>query len=108
MLSIEKTIKLPKILVDRRNLSLGKEGLIILFLQITYWSYNVASVEMRGHAFEKNRKFIIARSCSFDVVSINGRDEKTLLLIGRLIHFFISSHLQVAFRRFGIKKAFSQ
>lgn len=73
---------LPKISDPRGNLSFIEAGRPIPFgIRRIYWIYNVPGGECRGgHAYLKNREFIVALSGSFDVVIDNGGVMRTLTL----------------------------
>jgi oxalate decarboxylase/phosphoglucose isomerase-like protein (cupin superfamily) len=63
-------IELPKILDARGNLSFIESKKHLPFaIKRVYWVYDVPGGEVRtGHAYLKNKEFIIALSGSFDVV----------------------------------------
>jgi hypothetical protein len=67
-------ISLPKIEDERGNLSfLENDSHIPFEIKRMYWIYDVPGGEERGgHAFIKQKEFIIALSGSFDVVINNG------------------------------------
>jgi len=72
-----KIIQLPKILDPRGNLSFFENSKQIPFdIKRTCWIYDVPGGEKRGsHAFKDSHEFIIALSCSFDVVLNDGENE---------------------------------
>lgn len=67
-------IELPKFLDARGNLSFFEQKNQIPFeIKRTYWIYDVPGGESRGgHAFLKNKEFIVALSGAFDVILDNG------------------------------------
>ena len=67
-------INLPKFLDKRGNLSFVEQEVHIPFkIKRVYWIYDVPGGETRGgHAFMKQKEFIIALSGSFDVVVDDG------------------------------------
>lgn len=69
---------LPKILDPRGNLSFIEEEKHVPFkIERAYWIYDVPGGEVRGgHAYKKNREFIIALSGSFDIILNEGGGEK--------------------------------
>ncbi|MBK7498966.1 MAG: WxcM-like domain-containing protein [Ignavibacteriales bacterium] len=73
-----KLINLPKIEDPRGNLTFVEENNHIPFdIKRAYWVYDVPGGELRGgHAFKKNKEFIIALSGSFDVVIKDGKTRK--------------------------------
>ena len=75
-------INLPKIEDPRGNLSIIEEEKHIPFkIERTYWIYDVPGGEMRGgHAFKKQREFIVALSGSFDVIVDDGKEQQTFSL----------------------------
>lgn len=77
-----KIIELPKIIDKRGNLSFIEEMKHIPFqIQRTYWIYDVPGGEVRGgHAYRKNKEFIVALSGSFDVVLHDGVKEQVFHL----------------------------
>jgi len=77
-----KIINLPKIEDPRGNLSIIEEEKNIPFkIERTYWIYDVPGGQTRGgHAFKKQREFIVALSGSFDVVVDDGKQKKTFSL----------------------------
>jgi len=73
-----KIVKLPKIEDPRGNLTFIEENKHIPFdIKRVYWVYDVPGGEVRsGHAYKKNKEFIIALSGSFDIIIIDGRTRK--------------------------------
>ncbi len=71
-------INLPKIEDPRGNLSFLEENNHIPFkIERTYWIYDVPGGEVRGgHAFKKQKEFIVALSGSFDVLIDDGSNKK--------------------------------
>lgn len=81
-LSEARLVDLPKVLDRRGNLSIIEELKNIPFsIARTYWIYDVPGGEKRGgHAYKKNKEFIVALSGSFDVVLDDGKKKKTFHL----------------------------
>ncbi len=79
---IVKIIELPKIEDPRGNLSFVEENNHIPFkIERTYWIYDVPGGQIRGgHAFKKQKEFIIALSGSFDVLVDDGTKKETYTL----------------------------
>lgn len=77
-----KIVELPKFLDARGNLSFAEQNNHIPFeIKRTYWIYDVPGGEARGgHAFIKNKEFIVALSGAFDVVVDDGVNKKTFTL----------------------------
>lgn len=77
-----KIVELPKFEDQRGNLSVVEEQKEIPFeIKRTYWLYDVPGGEKRGgHAYKKNKEFIIALSGSFDVILDDGINRKTFTL----------------------------
>src|SRR5574344_529096 len=75
-------INLPKILDKRGRLSFIEAKKHIPFvIQRSYWIYDVPGGEVRGgHAYRKNKEFIVALSGSFDVVLHDGVKEQVFHL----------------------------
>ena len=75
-------INLPKILDKRGSLSFIEAKKHIPFvIQRSYWIYDVPGGEVRGgHAYRKNKEFIVALSGSFDVVLNDGEKEERFSL----------------------------
>ena len=75
-------IELPKFLDSRGNLSFLEENNHIPFkIQRTYWIYDVPGGESRGgHAYLRNKEFIIALSGAFDVIVDDGHQKRTFTL----------------------------
>jgi dTDP-4-dehydrorhamnose 3,5-epimerase-like enzyme len=82
MLSNVKIINLPKIEDPRGNLTFVEENNHIPFdIKRVYWIYDVPGGEVRGgHAYKKNKEFIIALSGSFDVIIKDGDKRKKFSL----------------------------
>lgn len=70
-----EVINLPKIEDPRGNLTFIEQLNHVPFeIQRVYWIYDVPGGQSRGgHAFRKQKEFIVALSGSFDVVVNNGR-----------------------------------
>jgi len=77
-------IQLPKILDDRGNLSFFENNNHIPFeIKRTYWIYDVpGGCERGGHAFRRQKEFIIALSGSFDV-SIDDGERRQVFSLNR-------------------------
>lgn len=75
-------INLPKIEDPRGNLTFIEENNHIPFdIKRVYWIYDVPGGEVRGgHAYKKNKEFIIALSGSFDVIINDGKRKKKFSL----------------------------
>lgn len=75
-------IHLPKFLDARGNLSFVEQLNHIPFeIKRTYWIYDVPGGESRGgHAYLKNKEFIIALSGAFDVIVDDGQQKKKYTL----------------------------
>lgn len=73
-----RIIELPKFLDRRGTLSFVEELKQIPFkIRRSYWIYDVpGGTERGGHAYKRNREFIIALSGSFDVVLEDGHREE--------------------------------
>lgn len=71
-------INLPRIEDPRGNLTFIEEESHIPFkIERVYWIYDVPGGEQRGgHAFKKQREFVVALSGSFDVIINNGKKEE--------------------------------
>lgn len=78
ILSEIQLINLPKIEDPRGNLSfIEEENQVPFKIERTYWIYDVPGGQIRGgHAFKKQREFIIALSGSFDVKVEDGKEQK--------------------------------
>ncbi|MHC1779095.1 MAG: FdtA/QdtA family cupin domain-containing protein [Bacteroidales bacterium] len=77
-----KVIDLPKFTDTRGNLSFVEQFNNIPFeIKRTYWIYDVPGGAIRGgHAYNKNKEFIVALSGSFDVIIDDGKEKKVLSL----------------------------
>jgi len=77
-----KLINLPKIEDPRGNLTFIEENNHVPFdIKRAYWVYDVPGGEIRGgHAFKKNKEFIVALSGSFDVIIKDGETRKKFSL----------------------------
>jgi len=82
MIEKVKIINLPKIEDPRGNLTFIEENKHIPFdIKRVYWVYDVPGGEVRGgHAYQKNKEFIIALSGSFDVIIKYGKARKKFSL----------------------------
>ena len=77
-----RLIGLPKFEDPRGNLTFIEEFKHIPFkIERTYWIYDVPGGEVRGgHAFKMQQEFIVALSCSFDVIVDDGKEKQTFAL----------------------------
>lgn len=77
-----RIIQLPKFCDRRGNLSVIEENDRLPFaIERTYWIYDVPGGEKRGgHAYRRNREFIVALSGSFEVAVDDGRERHTFRL----------------------------
>ena len=77
-----KLINLPKIEDPRGNLTFVEENNHIPFdIKRAHWIYDVPGGAIRGgHAYKKNKQFIIALSGSFDVIIKDGKTRKKFSL----------------------------
>ncbi|MBP3357019.1 MAG: WxcM-like domain-containing protein [Rikenellaceae bacterium] len=77
-----RLIDLPKFLDARGNLSfIEGERHVPFHIARTYWIYDVPGGEVRGgHAYRKNREFIVALSGSFDVTLDDGKQRRVYSL----------------------------
>lgn len=77
-----KVIQLNRVLDKRGNLSVIEERKDVPFsIKRAYWIYDVPGGEDRGgHAYLKNKEFIVALSGSFDVLLDNGQEQELLHL----------------------------
>ena len=77
-----KLINLPKIEDPRGNLTFVEENNHIPFdIKRAHWIYDVTGGGIRGgHAYKKNKQFIIALSGSFDVIIKDGKTRKKFSL----------------------------
>jgi dTDP-4-dehydrorhamnose 3,5-epimerase-like enzyme len=82
MIDKVKIINLPKVEDIRGNLSFIEEEIHIPFKIVrTYWIYDVPGGELRGgHAFKKQKEFIVALSGSFDVIVDDGVNKQAFSL----------------------------
>ena len=82
MMQKVKLINLPKIEDPRGNLTFIEENNHVPFdIKRAYWVYDVPGGEIRGgHAFKKNKEFIVALSGSFDVIIKDGETRKKFSL----------------------------
>ena len=73
-----KVIQLKRVLDKRGNLSVIEERKDVSFsIKRAYWIYDVPGGEDRGgHAYLKNKEFIVALSGSFDVLLDNGQEQE--------------------------------
>ena len=80
--TVPQILELPRFLDNRGNLSFVEELIHIPFkIERSYWIYDVPGGESRGgHAFKKNKEFIVALSGSFDVIIDNGKKKQTFTL----------------------------
>jgi hypothetical protein len=87
MAHLVEIISLPKIVDRRGNLSFIEGGHHIPFqIERCHWIYDVPGGEKRGgHAYKKNREFIVALSGSFDVV-VNDGDAAQIYHLNRSYH----------------------
>jgi len=78
-------IHLPKFLDPRGNLSFFESNNQVPFeIKRTYLIYDVPGGEVRGgHAFHKQREFIVALSGSFDVVVTDKNGIETIFSLNR-------------------------
>ena len=77
-----KLINLPKIEDPRGNLTFVEEYNHVPFdIKRAHWIYDVPGGAVRGgHAYKKNKEFIIALSGSFDVIIKDGKSRKKFSL----------------------------
>jgi hypothetical protein len=87
-----RIINLPKIEDPRGNLTFVEENNHIPFeIKRVYWIYDVPGGELRGgHAYKKNKEFIIALSGSFDVIIKDGKKRKRFSLNRSYYGLFVS------------------
>lgn len=80
--TVPQILELPRFLDNRGNLSFVEELIHIPFkIERSYWIYDVPGGESRGgHAFKRNKEFIVALSGSFDVIIDNGLKKQTFTL----------------------------
>lgn len=81
-MELPRIINLPKMQDARGNLSVIEEsGDLPFSIARAYWIYDVPGGETRdGHAFRRNKDFIVALSGSFDVLLSNGKEERRFAL----------------------------
>ncbi len=77
-----RLIDLPKFLDARGNLSfIEGERHVPFRIARSYWIYDVPGGEVRGgHAYRRNREFIVALSGSFDVTLDDGKQRRVYSL----------------------------
>lgn len=77
-----KIIQLKRVLDNRGNLSVIEEIKDVPFsIKRAYWIYDVPGGEDRGgHAYRRNKEFIVALSGSFDVLLDNSREQQVFHL----------------------------
>ena len=77
-----RIIPLKKVLDKRGNLSVIEENKDVPFsIRRAYWIYDVPGGEERGgHAYLKNKEFIVAISGSFDLYLDNGKEREVFHL----------------------------
>lgn len=94
-LSDIRIINLPKFEDIRGNLTFIEEENNIPFkIKRTYWIYDVPGGQIRGgHAFRKQKEFIIALSGSFDVIIDDGIKKNTFSLNRSYYGLYIPSGL---------------
>ena len=97
-----KLIQLPKILDLRGNLSVIEEFNNIPFkIERVYWIYDVPGGESRaGYALRDTDDFVLALSGSFDVVTHDGIESKTIQLNRSYCGLLIPHELWHEFRNF--------
>lgn len=97
-----KLIQLPKILDLRGNLSVIEEFNNIPFkIERVYWIYDVPGGESRaGYALRDTDDFVLALSGSFDVVTHDGIESKTIQLNRSYYGLLIPHGLWHEFRNF--------
>lgn len=95
MIEKAKIIDLPKIEDPRGNLTFVEENKHIPFdIKRVYWIYDVPGGEVRGgHAYRKNKEFIIALSGSFDVIIKDGNKRKKFSLNRSYYGLFVPNML---------------
>ena len=93
---------MPKILDNRGNLSFVEGNNHIPFKIVrSYWIYDVpGGTERGGHAYKRNREFIIALSGSFDVVLEDGHREEIFHLNRSYYGLYIPEGLWRSLRNF--------
>ena len=97
-----RIIQLPKILDLRGNLSVIEEFNNIPFkIERVYWIYDVPGGESRaGYALRDTDDFVLALSGSFDVVTHDGIESKTIQLNRSYYGLLIPHGLWHEFRNF--------
>ena len=90
-----KIVELPKFLDARGNLSFVEQNNHIPFeIKRTYWIYDVPGGESRGgHAYRKNKEFIVALSGAFDIIVDDGLNKKKFTLNRSYYGLFVPSGL---------------
>ncbi len=90
-----RIIQLSKFEDPRGNLSFIEEWKHIPFkIERSYWIYDVPGGETRGgHAFRKQKEFIVALSGSFDVVIDNGIEKQVFSLNRSYYGLFVPAGL---------------
>ena len=90
-----KIVELPKFLDARGNLSFVEQNNHIPFeIKRTYWIYDVPGGESRGgHAYRKNKEFIVALSGAFDIIVDDGLNKKKFTLNRSYYGLFVPSVL---------------
>lgn len=76
MSNVPHIIQLPVVPDERGNLSFFEFPVQLPFpIKRTYWIYDIPGGENKGHAFKKQREFIVALSGSFEVLVHDGISE---------------------------------
>lgn len=88
-----RLVELPKINDPRGNLTFIESGKHVPFkVMRNYWIYDVPSGMWRdGHAFRQQQELLVALSGSFDVVVVDGSEERTFHLSRPQIGLYIPS-----------------
>jgi len=75
-------LQIPKFMDSRGNLSVIEQNKDIPFeVKRVYWIYDVPGGEKRGgHAYYKNKEFIVSLSGSFDIILDDGKCRKVFTL----------------------------
>jgi len=86
-----RLVELPKINDPRGNLTFIESGKHVPFkVMRNYWIYDVPSGMWRdGHAFRQQQELLVALSGSFDVVVVDGSEERTFHLSRPQIGLYI-------------------